>query len=1058
MKTNIKNRVLLSALIAALGLLLTNRVTAQTFTPLYALNGVTDGAGPGALILSGNMFYGTTSSGGSAGVGTVFKVGTNGLNYTTLYTFTNGADGNRPGGLILSGNTLYGMAGGHTIWAPNGSLFSISTNGSGFTNFYTFTGGSDGIYPSAIMMVSNVLYGTTASTFFQVNTDGSGFTAWHTFTGQAPYGSGLASDGGRPSGALLLAGNTFYGTTVDGGPGNDGTIYSIKLDGSGYTNFYQFAGIDIKNPINSSGAFPGGGLVMAGNTLYGTAESGGSLAEGTLFAINTDGTGFTNLFNFGGWFGTYPDYVYGGISPNGSLILSNNLLYGTTQLGGVSGYQGGAGTYGTIFSITTNGTGYLNLHAFTTLAGANSTNSDGAYPTAGLVPAGNILYGTTGSGGIPGFGMLFNFSLTPVPVAITTASMPPATAGSVYNFYFTASGGQQPYAWSIISGTLPSNMSPLEGNYLFGYPNLVGTYNFTMQVTDAYGVMATQALSLVVTNPDILTLTITNATPGMVVTNVYPPFVLKGTTVEVGPLSSEYVYDVYVSVNGSAWVSAGAPFNTSWSAYSLALAPGINTVAVYAVDSFGSVSATNTITLNYQVPASALVTDAPGTPISTNWNPGTNPVLISEVSGIGIVPLYLQFFPNTFSITARAGDVVFLLDPAGGNSRTNWAAVVRFFNPSDPTGTLGMPATERQTFYQTNADPNYFAGFQSFPRAIYVPIAGHVSNPYLQGIVAAYDEIGPVDSILSGQLAEFQILAEVQPSGFTATIESPPGGGAFVAGTGALPVMGVTTITNGQAAVTNVYVQLNGGSWIGATQFFDGWADWTANFTVASGTNTVAAYAVDQNGNVSPTNSATFIYYVEDPADVSLTASAAPEPVAVGSNLVYSITVSNAGPGAASVLVISNQIPAGVTFVAATGGYLPSGGVLAMSIGALNVGETNFFQIIVRPTANGLLTNLFQLSSTLETDPNPANNSATVVSTVTNAAVVLGPGLNIEHSGTNVVLTWSAGEVGYTLESTTNLVSLTVWSAVSPLPVIFNGLNTVTNPIVGTRKFYRLSQ
>src|SRR5580693_3761837 len=105
-----KHLLLLPALFAALGLALTGRVSAQTFTPLYSLNGTNDGSGPGALILSGNMLYGTTTSGGSAGVGTVFKVGTNGQNYTLIYTFTNGSDGENPSSLVLSGNTLYGAA------------------------------------------------------------------------------------------------------------------------------------------------------------------------------------------------------------------------------------------------------------------------------------------------------------------------------------------------------------------------------------------------------------------------------------------------------------------------------------------------------------------------------------------------------------------------------------------------------------------------------------------------------------------------------------------------------------------------------------------------------------------------------------------------------------------------------------------------------------------------------------------------------------------------------------------------------------------------------------
>src|SRR5215471_8503581 len=48
----------------------------------------------------------------------------------------------------------------------------------------------------------------------------------------------------------------------------------------------------------SDGRYPYGGLVLSGNTLYGTASGGGSSGNGAVFAVNTDGTGFTNLYYF----------------------------------------------------------------------------------------------------------------------------------------------------------------------------------------------------------------------------------------------------------------------------------------------------------------------------------------------------------------------------------------------------------------------------------------------------------------------------------------------------------------------------------------------------------------------------------------------------------------------------------------------------------------------------------------------------------------------------------------------------------------------------------------
>jgi uncharacterized repeat protein (TIGR03803 family) len=66
--------------------------------------------------------------------------------------------------------------------------------------------------------------------------------------------------------------------------------------------------------------------------------------------------------------------------------------------------------------------------------------------------------------------------------------------------------------------------------------------------------------------------------------------------------------------------------------------------------------------------------------------------------------------------------------------------------------------------------------------------------------------------------------------------------------------------------------------------------------------------------------------------------------------------------------------------------------------------------------------------------------------------------LGILAAGTSVVLTWPTNEAGFTLQSTTNLVSPVAWSAVSPAPFVVNGQNTVTNPISGIPMFFRLSQ
>jgi len=355
---------------------------------------------------------------------------------TTLHDFAaTGADGESPlGNLILSNNTLYGT----TAYGGDfdvGTVFAMNTDGTGFRTIHSFSGTNDGAVPKAALTLSGqVLYGTTVyggssnwGTVFAVNTDGTGFTNLHSFDGQ--------DDGGYPYSTLVLDGNTLYGTTT-WGVGFPGTVFRINTDGSSFTNLYSFTG-------DSDGSTPWAGVILSGTTLYGTTGGGGNSFAGTVFAINTDGTGFTNLYSFTGG--------NDGERPNASLLFSTNVLYGTTELGGatptngvifklssdgtgfktlhifssgsygslgnliISGgilygtsFQGGASGFGTVFAINTDGTGFTNLYSFTKGKGPQA-------PTAGLLFSGNALYGTTFRGGTNNNGTVFALALRLAP-------------------------------------------------------------------------------------------------------------------------------------------------------------------------------------------------------------------------------------------------------------------------------------------------------------------------------------------------------------------------------------------------------------------------------------------------------------------------------------------------------------------------------------------------------------------------------------------------------------------------------------------------------------------
>ena len=449
---------LLPALMVAFALMPAARVKAQTFTSLYQFTGGSDGAEPFAVVLSGITLYGTAQFGGSSGNGTVFAVNTNGTGITILHGFTANAanssgvqtnsDGSSPGaGLVLSGNTLYGTAnsGGSS---GSGTVFAVNPTSPSFTNLHSFTAtppypnltNSDGANPQCGLIVSgNTLFGTAANggspgkgTVFKVNTDGTVFTNLHTFTG--------SSDGANPYAGLILLGNTLYGTAVGGGSSGNGTVFRINTDGTVFTNLHSFTAATYNSSIgattNSDGANPQGGLILAGNTLYGTAANGGSSGKGTVFAVNTDGTGFTNLHSF----------VSGsdGANPACGLVLSGNTLYGTAPNGGTG--------YGTVFGMNTDGTGFTNLHSF--------TFSDGANPYAGMILSGNELYGAAYNGGPYGNGTVFSLSLGSVSAPTPTLAIRSSGANVLLTWPTNATGFALQSTTNLLSPVAWTNVSP----------------------------------------------------------------------------------------------------------------------------------------------------------------------------------------------------------------------------------------------------------------------------------------------------------------------------------------------------------------------------------------------------------------------------------------------------------------------------------------------------------------------------------------------------------------------------------------------------------------------
>lgn len=188
---------------------------------------------------SGNL-YGTTQYGGDVscesndieGCGAVFRVNSSG-GETVLYSFTGGADGMSPSAGLLrdSDGNMYGttVEGGTNNF---GAVFELNSSGTE-TVLYSFTGGADGEYPYAGVIQDKLgnLYGTASigganngGTLFELDPSGT-LTVLYTFNSKVD-----GRDGEDPEGDLLLspAGN-LYGVRSHGGAHQSGVVFEIVM-------------------------------------------------------------------------------------------------------------------------------------------------------------------------------------------------------------------------------------------------------------------------------------------------------------------------------------------------------------------------------------------------------------------------------------------------------------------------------------------------------------------------------------------------------------------------------------------------------------------------------------------------------------------------------------------------------------------------------------------------------------------------------------------------------------------------------------------------------------
>ena len=357
----------------------------------------TAGYGPtGTLTVSGSTVYGTTSLSNSTEGGTVFRVENNTTGFSILHDFRFDPSINYmpEGRLTMVGQSLYGTTANGGI-NNSGTIFKVNTDGSGFGFLRHFVSGTGVTPEGSLQLVGSTLYGTTSfaggindtgGTIFRMDLDGSGYTVLHKF-----------SDGGgagyQPARDLALSGGRFYGTTLQGGSTGNGSVFSMNLDGTGFTVLHSFAA------AGDEGRVPYGGLIISGATIFGTAMSGGGSSGGTIFSMQTDGSAFQVLHNFS-------TLGADGYQPRSELIVLGSQLYGTTELGGV--FETPKNPGGTAFRLNLDGTGYERIHSF----GGSALSP--SQLVGGFTLQDSMLFGTTSRGG-QGLGGTAYFFPVPEP-------------------------------------------------------------------------------------------------------------------------------------------------------------------------------------------------------------------------------------------------------------------------------------------------------------------------------------------------------------------------------------------------------------------------------------------------------------------------------------------------------------------------------------------------------------------------------------------------------------------------------------------------------------------
>ncbi|HVP00135.1 MAG TPA: Ig domain-containing protein [Bryobacteraceae bacterium] len=319
--------------------------------------------------------------------------------------------------------------------------------------------------------------------------------------------------------------------------GTVGTVYPTQtLSGSGGQPPYTWS-------IPPAMLPPGLTLNAAQGTIAGTPTTVGSYPLTVTLKDSQSNTATANL----------------SISVVGGITISPATLPG--------------GTVGTAYSQALTAAGGQAPYTWSVAAGN---------PPGGLTldPASGVLSGTPTAAGTFAFTaqvadatgaigqMRYSLTIANPPLTVSTTSLPGATVGVAYSQTLAASGGQPPYSWSIVTGTLPAGLTlNATTGVIAGSPTAAGTSNFTVQAADAAQATAQANLSIVVT----AALTIGTASlPGGTIGTAYSQTLAAsgGTPAYIWSVTSG-VLPAGLTLNASSGAITGTPTTAGTSSFTV---------------------------------------------------------------------------------------------------------------------------------------------------------------------------------------------------------------------------------------------------------------------------------------------------------------------------------------------------------------------------------------------------------------------------------------------------------------------------------------------------------